>query len=161
MTRDTGHMYGLGVDFTAAGAQSIVNKLAQGFDMSATGNAVLIFSQIVTVYQADCDAAGLTASCTNLGQPVFAQRIVLGNPSLRASAFGTPPPAFVGGQGNISPSNYYQQNALQAAGFGTILAQNDGDTAWVVEGFFSQPDLSFLVPGSGVVNRGTYVRSIF
>jgi hypothetical protein len=161
ITRDAGHMYGLGVDFTAAGAQNIVGKLAQGFNMSNTGNAVLIFSQIVTVYQADCNASGLTNSCTNLGQPVFAQRIVLGNSGLRASAFGTPNPAFIGGSGNIAPSDYFQQVGLRAGGFGAILPQNDGDTAWVVEGFFTQPDLSFLVPGFQQANRGTYVRSIF
>src|SRR5262249_39767443 len=122
---------------------------------------VLILSQIVTVYQADCDAAGMTNNCSNLGQTVFSQRIVLGNTSLRSSAFGTPPPAYVGGSGNIAPSDYYQQSTLRAVGFNTILAQNDGDTAWVVEGFFTQPDLSFLVPGFQQANRGTYVRSIF
>ena len=161
VTRDAGHMYGLGVDFSAAGAQNIVAKLAQGFNVTSTGNAVLIFSQIVTVYQADCDAAGLTNSCSNLGQTVFAQRIVMGNSSLRTSAFGTPPAGFVGANGNIAPTNYYQQSTLRATGFGTILAQNDGDTAWVVEGFFTQPDLSFLVPGFQQVTQGTYVRSIF
>lgn len=162
VTRDVGHMYGLGVDFTAAGAQAVVNKLAEDFDLTpATGNAVLIFSQIMTVYQADCNAAGLGASCGNVGSQVFVQRVVLGNTSLRSSSFGTPPSNYIGAKGNIAPVNYFQQTSLRANGFGAVLTQNQGDVAYVVEGFFMQPDLAFLAPGFAQANQGTYVRVIF
>jgi hypothetical protein len=161
VTRDVGHMYGLGVDFTVPGAQAIVNKIAEDFDLSANGTAVLIFSQIMTVYQADCNASGFGAACGNAGSQVFVQRVVMGNPSLRTSNFGTPPANYIGAKGNIAPANYYQQTTLRANGFGAILAQQQNDVAYVVEGFFKQPDLAFLAPGFAQANQGTYVRVIF
>ena len=159
VTRDVGHMYSLGVDFTSASAQQLATTLAQGFDISSNGNTVLIFSQIVTVYQADCNAAGLGGQCGNAGKPVFAQRIVIGNSALRSSDFGTPPSQYINAQGNIDSSNYFNQASLVANGFSSVISQNDGDVAYVVEGYYSLPDLSFLV--SGGTPKGMYARTIF
>src|SRR5580704_17571962 len=82
--RDVAHMYSDGVDFTQATAQNIIiQDLAIGTGMTAAGgNGVMIFSQIQTVYAADCTAAAVSP-CTNAGLPVFTQRIVVGNSSLR------------------------------------------------------------------------------
>lgn len=159
VTRDVAHMYALGVDFSTTGAQNLATTLAQGFNLHSNGDAVLIFSQIVTVYQADCNAAGMGGQCTNIGKTVFAQRIIIGNSSLRTSAFGTPPAQYIGSQGNIAPTDYYRQPTLVATGFGQLLSQGDGDTAWIVEGYFSTPDLSFL--NSSNNGGGIYAREIF
>lgn len=159
VTRDVAHMYALGVDFSTTGAHNLAAKLADGFNLTATGNAVLIFSQIVTVYQADCNAAGMSGQCVNVNQTVFAQRIVMGNASLRTSSFGTPPAQYIGSQGNIAPTDYYKQPTLVATGFGSLLTQGDGDVAWVVEAYFSTPDLNFLNSSSN--GGGIYARQIF
>ena len=95
-------MYTLGADFSAAGSQAILSKIASGFDLTSNGDSVLIFSRIVKVYQADCDAAAVT--CTNLNKTVFSQRIVIGKASLRSSSFGTPPAQYINSAGNIAPS---------------------------------------------------------
>jgi hypothetical protein len=42
-------MYALGSDFTLAGTQAIAQTLATGFDLSGTGNGVLIFSRLTKV----------------------------------------------------------------------------------------------------------------
>ena len=164
VTRDVGHMYGYGADFTSAASQQLVTNLAQGFDLSSGGNAVLILSQITTVFQADCTAAGVSP-CTNLGQPVFTQRVVIGNSSLATSAFGTPPSSYIDSLGNISAANYCAQASLVANGFGSVIAQNDGDVAYLTEGYFSMPDLSFLAKGfmapSSTSTGGFYVRAVF
>jgi len=85
--RDVAHMYSDGVDFTQTTPQSIITQqLAAGIGMTTsggngtatpdtTGNGVIIFSQIQTVYQVDCTAAAVS-NCANLGLPVFTQRIV-------------------------------------------------------------------------------------
>lgn len=163
VSRDVGHMYSLGVDFTSASAQQLAAQLGQGFDLSSSGNAVLIFSEITTVFQADCNAASMSTQCTNVGQPVFMQRIVIGNSSLKTSAFGTPPSQYINAQGNISSTDYFQQSSLVANGFSSIITQNDGDVAYVVEGFFTMPDLNFLAPGFLQSNSvgGMYARGIF
>ena len=111
------------------------------------------------VYQADCTAAGLR-TCPNLGQPVFTQRIVLGNSTLRASAYGTPPANYIGTQGKIKLTDAYQQSQLIAAGFGAVMALQDGQTAFLTEGYFSMPQLDLLDPISNE-KGGYYVRFVF
>lgn len=162
VTRDVGHMYGEGLDFTSTDAQQLTTQLAHGFTLTGTGNAVLIFSKITTVFQADCTSASVNP-CTNLNQAVFIQRVVMGNTSLKTSAYGTPAAGYLDSQGNISAQNYLSQSSLVANGFTSVLAQNDGDVAFVVEGYFQMPDLSFLSPGySGAsATGGIYARAIF
>ncbi len=153
--RDVAHMYADGVDFSQAGAQAIVVKLATGTGMTAAGgNGVVVFSRVRTVYAADCTAAGY-GSCPNAGLTVFTQRLTIGNTALRASAFGTPSAAILNSQGNIAASVYLQNtnSTVQTANLSPLytaagrpanqdLAQ--GDSAWIAEVYFTAPDISFL-----------------
>jgi hypothetical protein len=113
VTRDVAHMYALGTDFSLAGTQAIARTLSQEFSLTSTGTGVLILSRVVKVYQADCDAAGVSG-CPNRNLPVFTQRIVIGNAGMRASAFGTPPAADLDAQGNVASHNYCSQPGLVA-----------------------------------------------
>ena len=173
--RDLAHMYADGVDFSQSGAQAIAVQLAQGTGMTANGgNGVAIFSRVQQIYTADCTAAGL-ATCPNAGLIVFTQRVVVGNSTLRASSFGTPNTAILNAQGNISP-NVYLQNTdatvrtsnlaalYTAAGQPAGLAQ--GDSPWIVESYFTAPDISFLDFSYSSTLRtstsgGAYARFIF
>lgn len=159
LTRDVAHMYALGTDFSQPGAVSIAQTLSTNFSLTSTGTAELILSQIVQVYQADCTAANLQ-SCPNLNQPVFIQRIVLGNATLRGSAFGTPPANYVGANGSISLTNAYQQAQLIATGFGSVMTLADNQVAYLTEGYFSMPQLDLLDPINNQTG-GYYVRFIF
>lgn len=157
VTRDVAHMYALGADFSLPGAQNIAATLSQDFSLTSTGDAVLILSQVIQVYQADCTAAGLS-SCPNLNQTVFTQRIVIGKASLFNSYFGTPPSSYIDASGNIKATDYLQQSALIANGFGAVMTLQDNQTARVVEGYFSMPELNFI----GVSQGGAYyVRMLF
>jgi len=164
VARDVAHMYSDGIDFTQTVPRNIVTqKLALGAGMTDTGgNGVVILSKISTVYLVDCTAAGYTAGqCANQGLPVFINRIYLGNPSLRASAFGTPASGILDAQGNIAPSVYMQNtnSTVRTSGFEPILddavqratgsaptppAERQGEVVYVVEGFFQYPDIGFL-----------------
>ena len=159
LTRDVGHMYALGTDFSQPGAVAIAQALSTNFSLTSNGSGVLILSQIVQVYQADCTAAGLQ-SCPNLNQPVFIQRVVLGNSSLRSSAYGTPPANYVGANGNILLTNAYQQAQLIASGFGSVMSLADGQVAYLTEGYFSMPQLDLLNPINNQTG-GYYVRFVF
>jgi Flp pilus assembly protein TadG len=166
--RDLAHMYVDGVDFTKIANQNIAVQLAQGTGMTANGgNGVVIFSRVMTVYQADCDAAGYTSSCTNLGQCVITQRVVVGASALRASAFATPTSTLMDSGGNISNSVYLQNtdSSVQTTGFAALLIAAgettlipQGNYVWVTEVFYQAPDLSFLGGSSG---GGVYARFIF
>jgi hypothetical protein len=157
-TRDIAHMYALGADFSLPGTQALASTLSRQYNLSSTGKAVLLFSRIMKVQQVDCDAAGLH-TCPNLNLPVFMQRIVLGNPALRSSSFGTPPSAYIGASGTISSVNYCQESSLIANGFNSVLSLSPGQSTTMVEGYFSMPDINFLgLPDSG---GGYYVRFLF
>ena len=157
-TRDVAHMYALGTDFSLAGTQAIARTLSRDFSLTAGGDGVLILSRIIKVYQADCDAAGVH-SCPNRNQTVFTQRIVIGNSTLRASAFGTPPGTYLDAEGNISSANYCSQPALVAHGFDTVLSLLQGQSAYLTEGYFSMPEVNLAYFGSP--GGGFYVRLLF
>jgi hypothetical protein len=157
VTRDVGHMYALGSDFTLAGTQAIAQTLAGGFTLTSSGTAVLIFSRVAKIQQVDCTAAGLS-TCPNLNLPVFTQRVVVGNSGLRTSAFGTPASSYVGSKGMIASADYCKQSALIANGFEATLSLQPGQSSWMVEGYFSMPDLNvFTADNFG----GAYVRLLF
>jgi hypothetical protein len=156
VTRDVAHMYALGADFTLPGTQSIARTLGSGFDLTSTGNSVLIFSRLTKVSQVNCTAAGLS-NCPNLTQAVFTQRIVLGNASLRASTYGTPPGIYIGTQGTIASADYCKQSTLVAANFEPVISLQQDQVTWMVEGYFSMPDLNPLGGNTG----GVYVRLLF
>jgi hypothetical protein len=164
--RDSAHMYARGVDFSQTANKNILVSLATGSGMTVNGGTgVVIMSQVIQVYQADCTAAGLTAGqCTNLNQLVFANRVITGNSGLRSSNYGMPPAALVNAQGNIAASDYLTKPSLVLTGSmateltnaGLTLA--DGDIAYLTEFYESTPDLSFLgVSGTG----GVYAKAIF
>lgn len=163
--RDLAHMYADGVDFTASMNQNIAVKLAQGTGMTTNGgNGVVIFSKIVTVYQADCTAAGL-GSCANQNLAVVTQRVTVGNAALYTSQFATPaPPNIMDALGNISGANYMNANSSVRAPLLTSLlstagtTQAQGDVANVTEVYFQYPDISFL---GGSTPAGVYMRFIF
>ena len=157
-TRDIAHMYALGADFSLPGTQALASTLSREYNLSSTGKAVLLFSRIMKVQQIDCDAAGLH-TCPNLNQPVFTQRIVIGNPSVRSSTFGTPPVAYIGASGTIPSVHYCQESSLIANGFNSVLSLSPGQSTTMVEGYFSMPDINFLgFPDAG---GGYYVRFLF
>lgn len=161
VTRDIGHMYGMAVDMSQPGAQNIVAKLGQDFSFNTTtGNAVLILSRVQKISASNC-LSDTSVPCTNQGQPVFTNRLVLGKSSLRTSVFGTPPSAYVGANGDIAPNKYLQYGTVVAAGFDSVMNLAAGDYTSVVEGYFVQPDLNFLQPGGSGSTPGIYVRVFF
>lgn len=166
ISRDAGHMYAKGVDFSQTTNQSILVNLATGTGFAASGgNGVMIFSQISLIYTADCTAAGLTGSqCSNNNQYVFVNRIVVGNSGLRSSNYGTPNSGIVNSSGNIAAADYLTNSSAVVTGtFSTDvtnagLTLNDGDVVYLSELYLSTPDISYLgTVGSG----GVYAKAIF
>lgn len=163
---DSGHMYAKGVDFSQSGNQSILVNLASGTGLATSGgNATMIFSQVIQVYTADCTAAGLSSGqCTNNGQLVFTQRIVVGNSGQRSSNYGTPQSSIVSSSGNITPANYLTNSSAVVTGTLSTeltnagLTLNDGDVAYLTEFYMQTPSLSFL---GGPGASGIYSKAIF
>lgn len=161
-TRDAAHMFARGIDFNTTGNQDMVVRLASTLNLTRNGgDGVVIFSKIITPYQADCDAASVQ-NCSNLGVPVVIHRTTVGASQLRASSYATPRTQILSGEGNIAPSDYltdFSVRAPSATGEFTTsgVTQERGDIAYVVEGYFSLPTLRFL----GYAPNGAYCRFMF
>ena len=157
VSRDAGHMYARNVDFSAPANQALIERLAQGLDIHATGGSgVVILSTVTFIGQAQCTAAGLSSgACANLNYPVIINRIVIGNSSARSSAFGAPNPELIDGSGNVD--DYMTNTSARADGFNSVLALQPGDLAYVSEVFASSS--SYGMPG--YQTTGVYCRTVF
>jgi len=180
ITRDVGHMYSRGVDFTCpqctvtqTGPDGNAQTLASGFNLTPTGTSVLILSQIQIETQAMCTAAVGTGACGNKNKAVFAEQIAIGNLNDGSSYFGTPTSGGTLTSATALPSalGYYTDPTPAAMANSTWAAVNtsftsvldlstigSGTVAYMVEMINKTPTLS--VPGM----TGTpliYSRSIF
>ncbi len=165
--RDAAHMFSYGIDFSDPGNQAILLKTAQGLDISATGQGVVILSDISYIGDNDCTGANLQAnpsSCPNWNKYVIRKRIVIGNSSIRQSAFGTPKAGDTDSSGNIAPMTYLTDTSCQASvtpgtpGFSNLMTLAPGQYAYMAEMTLNSPDLSSWGP---LGNTGSSALSIF
>jgi hypothetical protein len=144
LCRDAAHMYSQGVDFTISSNVTELLKIAQGLNITATGGkGVVIMSTITYIDSTACQAGGYTNSnCTNLNQTVFLRQVVVGNSTLQASAFGTPP-VDTSNSDNVTQTNYLTNTAARAVGFSSVLPVSAGQFVYVGETYFTTPELSW------------------
>jgi len=100
LARDVGYMYARQVDFTQTANQTVAVGLGASLGMTAsasTSNAVLLLSTVTYVDSAMCQSdnkwnttTNTSNGCTNYQKWVFSQRIVIGDPTVRSSSFGSP-----------------------------------------------------------------------
>jgi len=117
LARDAGYMYARQVDFTQTANQTLIAGLGANVGLttsSSTSKAVLILSQVTYVDSALCQSdnkwnntTNTSNGCTNYQKWVFAQRIVIGDSTVRSSSFGSPVttgsnPVPIASSGNIS-----------------------------------------------------------
>jgi hypothetical protein len=150
VVRDAGHMYARFVDFTLPSNQDILVRLAIGLRMTREGgDGVIILSKITFLNDADCTGAGVSlADCTN--------RVVVGNPTLRASDYGTPSNTSLDASGNSY--DIYRDTSVRATNFGSVLTLNSGQFAFVAEGLFRGAGINLSSSGIG---NDVYSRAIF
>ena len=93
ISRDAGHMYAYGTDFSQSANQALAQRLAAGYELSATGNSVFIIIVIKMIGSNYSNVSvnltiGQTPNTTNspnLGCGVIAQRIYFGNSNMYSS----------------------------------------------------------------------------
>lgn len=153
VARDTASMYVRGVDFSKAGNQDIIVRLAQGLGLTRTGGpGVVMLSKVTWISQEQCEELD-TGPC-NGDRHVITQRIVIGNASLRTSSLGTPNPGLLDSLGQVRD---YIQEPSAVANF-PFAQLSRGEFAFVAEAYFSSPNLS--LPGFQG-GDGVYARAIF
>jgi hypothetical protein len=171
--RDIGDLYIHAVDFTTYDAQVLAQRLAGGLGLtvgaqfagnnaantSNAGTGYVIASEVMYVGSGACGALPAGTACTNQNKYVFLQQIAFGNNGLSfngnvvASALGAT-------TATINSSGYFKNYLTDAnavcPNMGSLLTTQLADlqVAYVVETFFSSPDLTFsAVPGGGLYSR--------
>ena len=146
ISREVGSMFAQGVDFSLAANQTIALSVAEGagIDMQA-GKGVLILSKIRMVHPSDCPSTA-SAKCSNKGYAVVTERYVLGNRSLRNSAFGTP--------ASLDPSSGKVRdwvNDLSARAVNFASSLKPGEVTYAAECYLASPES----------HSGVYSRAMF
>ncbi len=160
LSRDAGHMYARFVDFSQAGNQNIIVRLAEGLGMSRTGgNGRVTLTRITKVGERECNVGGLeTWQCPNYQHTVITQQIIVGNHELRDSNFGDAPGDLMNSEGEIEPDDYLTDMRVRADSFDSVLVLQGGEIAYLSEAYVISPDLDF--PGF-YDDTQTYARTIF
>jgi hypothetical protein len=150
-------MYARGVDFSLTGNQNILVRIGRGLGLQlGTGSGVVTLTKVMFVGLAQCTDGGLTqAQCVNYHQTVILQRLRIGNDSLRASSYGTPPSAYLDSAGVAAAADYLTKPSLVVTNFASVLALGDGEVAYITEAYFNTQGQSFGM------SDGTYARSFF
>jgi len=159
LTRDVGHMYSRGVDFSAQANQNLLaSSLAQGLSLVAnagnvtggtSGNGVVVLSTMMMI------GAG-TCTCTNAGHVVVINRIVVGNNGLFTTGYGNPNPSIISSNGDIT--TYQSDPSARADSFSNLMTLNSGEIAYLAESYVTAPDLAVQGVFSGLA---TYQNAIF
>lgn len=99
LAREAGYMFARGMSLWQPGNQTTLATIGSPLGLSTTagsGSALIILSALTYVDKQTCaeggavDAQGNPSGCTNYGQWVFAQRLTIGNSSVRTSNLGSP-----------------------------------------------------------------------
>ena len=161
LTRDVGHMYARGVDFSKQANQNLLTaSLAQGLNMTAnsgnvtggtTGYGVVVLSTFTRI-GAQCP------TCNNTGHVVLMNRIVIGNKSNGfTTLYGSPNSGLINTMsGDVS--NYSSDASARADAFTNLMAMNDGEIAYMAESYFTAPDLAVAGVFTGLAS---YQNAIF
>jgi len=163
LTRDIGHMYSRGVDFSVPANQALfaqssnsssIANLGQGMNIIAnngnitggsTGYGVVVLTTLTKL------ASG---ACNNCGHVVVMNRIVIGNNTLFTTAYGGP--ASINSNGDVP--NYTTDTTARADSFANLMTMNDNEIAYLAESYITAPDLA--VPGV-FGGLATYQNAIF
>jgi hypothetical protein len=159
--RDAGHLYAYGIDFTQSSGQQMLVKLATGLNFVLSGGTgEVIFSTILMIGPADCQAGGLqpnTGSCPNLNRAVYTRWYTVGNKTLYNSSFGAPTTADTT-TGVINSSSYLRDSSARVIGISSVMTLTTSQSLYLTEVYFSSSDydLTGFLTGNGV-----YARAIF
>jgi len=175
ITRDAGHMYARGVDFSMEGNQAMLAKIGTDLGMATSGGkGVAILSTLTYIGRYQCKALGLadsstppnpTAACTNYGHWVFSHRVKIGNTALPNSKFGSPDSSLVNAEtGYITRSDYTIRSGARCDSFSLLPKPKEdgtdrfqaGQFAYLVETYFSTPAVFASMTG-----RTAYAHAMF
>ena len=168
VARDAGHMFVRSVDFSEVMNQRLLARLARELKMVQSGTAdtpdpagpaVILLTKFHVPTAAECAAAGLDpGDCVNVGLPAVSQRIVVGNASVYASSFGTPPAGLLHARGACDNLDILRESSLRATNTAALPVIPPGQDAYLAEVYVASPDFDLA---SSITGTGVYARAIY
>lgn len=164
LSRDSGHMYAYGIDFTQPANATLLQRLASNLNINIqqnSGNGYIVFSTITLVTDADCAAAGTSNPCFNRNQYVFTKLLAFGDRSSVQTSLGSPSSNYFQPGKVIQLSDYLNNKSLVATNFpslGITFTQGQpGQYAYVSEVTLQSQNINW----SSFSKTGSYARSVF
>src|ERR1700679_4072341 len=157
-------MYAYGIDFSQSSNQYLLASFSPSLQIDPTGQGgatVVILSTVQYVDTAQCQAGGYASTCPNYGSIVFINQVVVGNPALQASSFGTPTTNSAGtvAMGGPTTSGYLNQANAVVTGFPNITLTSGASGqqyAYVSEVFSQFSGLNWFLPSNPWVNTQSF-----
>jgi len=160
LSRDTGHMFAYGVDFTQPQNQALITDLASAVKIKpGAGEGAVLLSKITLATDSDCTAANMRV-CPNRGKYVFTSLYVFGNMQYANSKLGTLTNYWLTHGSSIQAAQYLSDPTLVATNFSSLLTfppGQSGQYAYVSEVTVNSQAFSWDL----FTNTGSYARSIF
>lgn len=163
LSRDTGHMYAYGVDFSQPQNTAILQQMTSSLNIQQnSGDGAVVLSKITLVTDSDCSAAGDSNPCYNRNKYVFTSFYVYGSrqPGYAQTLLGSPSSTFFPSGRTIQLNDYLNDPSLVATNFSSLLtfvAGQPGQYAYISEVTLHPPNLTW----DAFSNLGSYARSIF
>lgn len=143
-SRDAGHMYANGIDFSDPANQALVMRIADSLGFAKANPAGgLCLSTVTYITDTDCKAGGFSNGCANQGYYVITRQIQVGAPAPSSIGTAFQPDA----QGNVSEKNYLNNSGARVKAFSSDIGglwqtlNQDGQLAYVSEASVQSSDL--------------------
>ena len=160
LSRDSGHMYAYGIDFTIPQNAALLGHLASALNIQqSTGSGAILLSRVTLVTDSDCAAAGVKA-CPNDGKYVFTSFYVFGNMTYAQTHLGSPSSTYLQNGSSISVQQYLSDPSLVATNFSqylTFVPNQPGQYAYVSEVTLNSQTIAW----SAFNNTLLYARTFF
>jgi hypothetical protein len=154
LSRDSGHMFARGVDFTNPQNAALLGRLSTVLTTSpGTYAGAIVLSEIRLVNSTDCAAANMKV-CPNDGKYVFIKLFMFGNTSYAQTRLGNPGLNWLQNGNDIQPTSYLSDPALVATNFSTYLTFSP---AYASEVTLAAPSIGW----AQFNNTESYARTFF
>lgn len=157
LSRDSGHMFARGVDFTNAQNAALLTRLSTVLQTSPGNYAgAIVLSETKLVGATDCAAANMKV-CPNSGKYVFIKLFMFGNGSYAETRLGNPGLNWLRNGNDIQPTSYLSDPALVATNLLTYMPFAPAIPVYASEVTLEAPSIGW----SQFNNTQSYARTFF
>ncbi len=159
LSRDSGHMYANGINFSSTQNAALLGQLASALNIQQnSGSGAIVLSRITLITNSDC---ATVSTCANNGKYVFTDFYVYGNSAYARTQLGSPSSNYLqSGGASISMQQYLSDPTLVATNFSQYLTFTPGQPGQYA--YVSEVTVNSQTIGWNLFNNTlTYARTFF